>query len=35
VITHRFEVDDFDTAFDATASQDSGKVLIRWADPAQ
>jgi threonine 3-dehydrogenase len=35
VITHRFEVDDFDAAFDATASQDSGKVLIRWADPAQ
>ena len=35
VITHRFEVDDFDAAFDATASQDSGKVLIRWADPAR
>ncbi len=34
VITHRFEVDDFEAAFEATASQDSGKVLIRWADPA-
>ncbi len=34
VITHRFEVDDFGAAFEATASQESGKVLIRWADPA-
>ncbi|HEU5113829.1 MAG TPA: L-threonine 3-dehydrogenase [Acidimicrobiia bacterium] len=34
VITHRFEVEDFDAAFEATASHDSGKVLIRWADPA-
>lgn len=34
VITHRFEVDDFEAAFEATASQDSGKVLIRWADRA-
>jgi threonine 3-dehydrogenase len=34
VITHRFEVDEYEAAFDATASQESGKVLIRWADPA-
>jgi len=34
VITHRFEVDDFEAAFEATASNESGKVLIRWADPA-
>jgi threonine 3-dehydrogenase len=34
VITHRFEVDDFEAAFEATASKESGKVLIRWADPA-
>ncbi|MDP9145292.1 MAG: zinc-binding dehydrogenase, partial [Actinomycetota bacterium] len=34
VITHRFEVDEFEAAFDATSSQDSGKVLIRWADPS-
>jgi threonine 3-dehydrogenase len=33
VITHRFEVDDFEAAFEATASQDSGKVLIKWAEP--
>jgi threonine 3-dehydrogenase len=33
VITHRFEVDDFEAAFEATASHESGKVLIRWADP--
>jgi threonine 3-dehydrogenase len=33
VITHRFEVDEFEAAFEATASQESGKVLIRWADP--
>ncbi|HEU4915711.1 MAG TPA: L-threonine 3-dehydrogenase [Acidimicrobiia bacterium] len=34
VITHRFEVEDFEAAFEATASQESGKVLIRWSDPA-
>lgn len=34
VITHRFEVESFEAAFDATASHDSGKVLIRWADPS-
>jgi threonine 3-dehydrogenase len=34
VITHRFEVEDFEAAFEATASHDSGKILIRWADPA-
>ena len=34
VITHRFEVEDFEAAFEATASHDSGKVLIRWADRA-
>jgi threonine 3-dehydrogenase len=33
VITHRFEVEDYEAAFEATASQESGKVLIRWADP--
>jgi threonine 3-dehydrogenase len=33
VITHRFEVEDYDDAFAATASQESAKVLIRWADP--
>jgi threonine 3-dehydrogenase len=33
VITHRFEVDEYEAAFDATASQESGKVLIRWAEP--
>jgi threonine 3-dehydrogenase len=32
VITHRFEVDEYEAAFDATASHESGKVLIRWAD---
>jgi threonine 3-dehydrogenase len=32
VITHRFEVEDYDDAFAATASQESAKVLIRWAD---
>ena len=34
VITHRFEVDDYEAAFEATASQESGKVLIRWSDRA-
>jgi threonine 3-dehydrogenase len=34
VITHRFEVDDFKAAFEATGSHESGKVLIKWADPA-
>jgi threonine 3-dehydrogenase len=34
VITHRFEVEDYDDAFAATASQESAKVLIRWADRA-
>ena len=33
VITHRFEVDEFEAAFEATASHDSGKVLIKWAGP--
>jgi threonine 3-dehydrogenase len=33
VITHRFEVDQFEDAFEATASHESGKVLIRWAEP--
>lgn len=33
VITHRFEVDEFEKAFEATASHDSGKVLIKWAEP--
>lgn len=32
VVTHRFEVDQFEAAFEATASHESGKVLIRWAD---
>jgi threonine 3-dehydrogenase len=32
VITHRFEVDEYEAAFEATASHDSAKVLIRWAD---
>ncbi len=32
VITHRFEVEAFESAFEATASNESGKVLIRWAD---
>ncbi len=30
VITHRFDVDEYDVAFDAAASADSGKVLISW-----
>jgi threonine 3-dehydrogenase len=30
VITHRFDVPDFDRAFDAVKSADSGKVMLRW-----
>ena len=32
VITHRFSASDFDDAFEAAASDESGKVLLRW-DP--
>lgn len=31
VITHRYHVDDYDDAFAAASSHDSGKVLINWA----
>jgi threonine 3-dehydrogenase len=30
VITHRFAAADYDDAFDAIRSSDSGKVLMRW-----
>ena len=33
VITHRFGVEEYDTAFEVAASHESGKVLIRWAEP--
>ncbi|MFZ0626242.1 MAG: L-threonine 3-dehydrogenase [Acidimicrobiia bacterium] len=33
VITHRFAADDFEQAFAAAASHESGKVLIKWAEP--
>lgn len=32
VITHRFDAADFDQAFEAIQSHESGKVLMRWAD---
>lgn len=32
VITHRFEAEDFDEAFAAITSAESGKVLLRWSD---
>ena len=32
VVTHRFSASDFDDAFQAAASDESGKVLLRW-DP--
>jgi threonine 3-dehydrogenase len=31
VITHRFGVEDYHTAFEVAASHESGKVLINWA----
>jgi len=31
VITHRFAADDYDSAFEAIRSAESGKVLLRWA----
>jgi threonine 3-dehydrogenase len=31
VITHRFRASDWEDAFAATASGDSGKVLLEWA----
>ncbi len=31
VITHQFEADDFEKAFDAVQSADSAKVLMRWS----
>ena len=31
VITHRFGVDDYDTAFTTASSHESGKVLISWS----
>jgi threonine 3-dehydrogenase len=34
VITHRFPVDAFDTAFEVAASHESGKVLINWVEPS-
>jgi len=30
VVTHRFSASDFDDAFEAAASDESGKVLLRW-----
>ena len=30
VITHRFEFDDFQTAFEVVASRDCGKVVLEW-----
>ena len=33
VITHRFPVDQFDSAFEVAASHESGKVLINWGEP--
>lgn len=30
VITHRFDVIDYDSAFDAIKSAESGKVMLRW-----
>ncbi len=32
VVTHRFSASDFDDAFESAASDESGKVLLRW-DP--
>ena len=32
VITHRFDVEQYDAAFGTAASHESGKVLIRWSD---
>jgi threonine 3-dehydrogenase len=32
VITHRFDAAEFDLAFAAASSDQSGKVLMRWAD---
>ena len=32
VITHRFDVEQYDSAFGIAASHESGKVLIRWSD---
>ncbi len=30
VITHRFSAEDFEQAFEAIRSSDSGKVLMEW-----
>jgi threonine 3-dehydrogenase len=32
VITHRFDAEDYDQAFQAIQSAESGKVLMRWRD---
>lgn len=32
VITHRFDATDYDAAFDAIKSAESGKVILRWRD---
>ena len=32
VITHRYPVDEYDTAFGTAASHESGKVLINWSE---
>lgn len=32
VITHRFDAEDYEKAFDAIQSSESAKVLMRWAD---
>jgi len=32
VITHRFEATEFDAAFEAIKSTESGKVIMRWGD---
>jgi threonine 3-dehydrogenase len=32
VITHRLDVDDFQSGFDAMRSGQSGKVVLKWAE---
>jgi threonine 3-dehydrogenase len=32
VITHRFDIDDFQKGFDVMRSGNSGKVVLKWKD---
>jgi threonine dehydrogenase-like Zn-dependent dehydrogenase len=32
VITHRFGFEEYQTAFEAAASGQAGKIILRWSD---